>query len=212
MSVFVLINLPWSVVKSTQFGDTNKLLREHFLGSEPYDHKGGMIGTIINFGKRYTLDEQVSTRLERLQNSLRLEKVGSVIEKAPEQTWLEFSTAWNHIEGAYTVLVFVPLTILLLLGSLIVWLFPGTAWPHALIQHQRDFRWLFITQVLTLILVIAISFGKNRPDLTWNMPLCSLLLLLYLLVHANLNSGKVGTVLIVAYTLFAYVRLFGRYF
>ena len=212
MSVFVVINIPWSMVKSTQFGDTNKLFREHFLGSEPYDQKGGMLGTVLNFGKRYTLDEQISTRLDRLQNSLRIENVESFVDSASEKTWLEFATAWNHIEGAYTVQAFIPLSFLLLLGYLVVWLLPATAWARPLIQHQRDFRWLCVTQVVTIFLIIAITFGKNKPDLTWNMPLCSLLVLLYLLVHANLNSGKLGSVLLVAYTLFAYVRLFGRYF
>lgn len=212
LSVFAAVNAPWSVIKAVHYEDTNKLFREHFLGSQPYDKDGGMLGTLRNFADRFTLEEQVTMRSARLINSFRTEEIGSLIEATSSETWHKVLKQWNLIEAAYSVWVFAPLIILLVLSGSLTRLFPATAWDEPRINHTNDFVWLLGTQIATVFMIILVSFGKNQPDLTWNMPMSSLLMGLYLLVHANLAVGRIGAVIIVVYAAFTHYRLFFQYF
>jgi hypothetical protein len=91
-------------------------------------------------------------------------------------------------------------------------LLPMTSWNDAAIKHHSDFRGLVITQVLTILLVLAGSFGPHAPDINWHVPMSCLVIVLYLLIHGTLAAGRIGTTLIVTYALFTYFRLFSQFF
>jgi len=91
-------------------------------------------------------------------------------------------------------------------------LLPMTSWNSATIRFHSDFRGLAITQVLTIFLVLAGSFGPYAPDINWHVPMSCLVIVLYLLIQGTLATGRIGTTLIVAYALFACFRLFSQYF
>jgi len=212
VGAFVAMNMPWTIVKSTHFEDTNRLFREHFLANQSYDKEHGVVGSIGQFMGRYTLDQQISTRYKRLEKSLRIEEIKSLVKSTSNEKWESVFTKWNLIEAAYSIYVFVPTIILIGISSLLTRLLPATSWNEPLIKHRLDFRWLLITQVLTIFLVIIGSFGKNSPDLTWNLPMSCMVIVLYLLVHRTIAIGKIGAALIVMYSLFVYFRLFFQYF
>lgn len=212
IGVFVAMNMPWSIVKATHFEDTNKLFREHFLASQPYDEEHGILGSVRQFTGRYTLEEQLSERYERLQNSFRIEETKSVFELAEKGMWRQMLVAWNLLEAAYSVYVFAVLVMLFVASNLLTRLLPAVSWRKPLTRHRSDFCWLLATQMLNIFLIIFISFGKYKPDLTWNMPMGSLVIVLYMMVHANVASSKLGAGVIVVYSLFTYYRLFFQYF
>ncbi|HSH43397.1 MAG TPA: hypothetical protein VK973_14845, partial [Arenicellales bacterium] len=212
ISAFIVVMAPWALVKATHYEDTNKLFREHFLASEPYDEERGIIGSMAGFMERHPLSEQLPTRIERLASSVRLEEVESVFELASAGKGREALLRWNLLETAYTLHVFTMLTAMLAVSGMIARFFPAARWSQHQIRNVVDFRWLLTTQVLCILLILAGSYGKYDPDLTWQMPTSALVILLYLLVHANIAVGKIGLALISAYSLFTYYRLFFQYF
>ena len=119
---------------------------------------------------------------------------------------------WNALETGYMTFVLAPMLILLILGALLRRLLPSTAWGSPVTEHPHDFRWLLTTQVLTIILVIFGSFGPFEPDINWHIPMSCLVLVIYLLAHGTVATGRIGALLIVAYALFSYYRLFSQYF
>lgn len=212
MGAFIAVIMPWELVKANYYEDTNKLFREHFLAAEPYDPEHGIVGSIAGFADRYPLLEQLSTRYERLQQSFRVEELKSLFELASAGKWHEALLQWNLMEAAYTFHVFTVLLILLSMSRLLTWLVPGSAWSQPATRHVGDFRGLLITQILCILLIVIGSYGKYDPDLTWQMPTSALVILLYLLVHVNIATGRIGLTLIAAYSLSAYYRLFFQYF
>jgi len=209
---FVAINLPWAIVKATHYEDTNTLFRQHFLASESYDKEQGIIGSIRKFAGKYTLEQQVSKRYKRLEESLRIEEIGSLIKSTSNANWKQVLIAWNRLEASFIMFVFAPLIVLLAISGLLTRLLPATSWNEPLIKNHVDFHWLLITQVLTIFLVIIGSFGSLSPDITWHIPMSCLVIVIYLLVHCNIAIGKVSAALIVVYSLFTYYRLFFQYF
>jgi len=212
MGAFVVMLMPWQIIKASHYEDTNKLFREHFLASEPYDEEQGITGSISSFAGRYTLAEQLATRYQRFAQSLRVEEVKVLAGLAWSGNWLEFLRKWNLVEAAYTIYVFVPLVVMLCLSGLLARWLPAASWSGPLTRHAGDFRALLATQVLSIVLIIIGTYGKNDPDLTWNMPMSSLVIVLYLLVHANIAVGRIGLALITTYALLTYYRLFFQYF
>lgn len=212
ISAFIVMITPWELVKSTYYEDTNSLFRQHFLASEPYDDEHGIAGSIAGFMERHPLSEQLPTRIDRLQSSFRIEEVASLFDLASAGKWREALLQWNLIEKAFTIHVFTMLVALLAISGLLTRLMPAARWSQTQIRHASDFRWLLITQILCILLIIVGSYGKFDPDLTWQMPTSALVILLYLLVHAHIAVGKIGLILIAAYSLFTYYRLFFQYF
>ena len=209
---FVVVNLPWSLVKAAHFPDSNTLFRQHFLASQPYDEAKGIAGSIENFLVKYPVDQQLETRKERLVGSLRSKEFLTLFElpeKVPMQRVLK---VWNRFEASYTVFVFAPLIILLGVSSLLGRLLPWASWSRPLIAARSDFGWLLATQVLTIFFIIIASFGSLAPDITWHIPMSCLVIVLYLLIHANLATGMIGAALLVIYALFTHYRLFFQYF
>jgi hypothetical protein len=209
---FVVVNLPWAMVKANYYPDTSTLFRQHFLGFQRYDEERGIIGTLANFADRYTLQQQVSKRSKRLLGSLRTEEMGSLLNPGPDDEWEDVMQTWNALETSYIVFVFAPFILLLAVALAMNRLLPMTSWNGTVIRHHRDFRGLAITQVLTILLVLAGSFGPFAPDINWHVPMSCLVIVLYLLVQGTLATGRIGTTLIVAYALFTYFRLFSQYF
>jgi hypothetical protein len=209
---FVVMNVPWSLVKATHFEDTNVLFRQHFLASQPYDAEQGLVGSIINFTNRFTLEKQVSKRYERLKRSLRIEEIKSLIELPSKAKWQKVLTVWNRLEASFIIFGLAPLIILLSISGILTRLMPATSWNEPLTKHHVDFRWLLITQMLTIFLVIIGSFGSLSPDITWHIPMSCLVIVIYQLIHSNIAMGKTGATLVVVYALFTYFRLFFQYF
>lgn len=212
LGAFVAAMMPWNLVKKYYYEDTNKLFREHFLASQPYNEEHGILGTIADFTQRFTLEEQISTRLERLQQSFRLEELESLVNSFSSAPFEEALLKWNLMEAAYGLYVFAPLAVLLALSWVATRLWPAASWDGPLLRHRRDFMWLLGTQVFTVLMIILATFGKYDPDLTWNLPMSSLVVVLYLLVHANIAVGRIGLSVICLYALFTHYRLFFQYF
>ncbi|MDJ0958401.1 MAG: hypothetical protein QNI91_16160 [Arenicellales bacterium] len=209
---FVVMNLPWTMVKAAHYPDTSRLFRQHFLAFQPHDPEQGIIGSLRDFTDEYTLEQQVFKRYGRLEGSLRVDEIQSLLKPDSGTEWEDMLITWNALEASYIIFVFAPLVILLAFSSLLTRLIPATSWNRPLTIHNADFRWLLITQVLTILLIIIGSFGPFSPDITWHIPMSCSVIVIYLLAHANVAVGKIGAALIVAYALFTYYRLFFQYF
>lgn len=209
---FVAMNTPWSMVKANYFEDTNTLFRQHFLGFQRYSEERGIVGTLEDFADRYTLEQQISKRYHRLAGSLRLDEMGSLITPDQDREWEDVLLRWNALETSYIIFVFMPLLVLLIVSSLLARLVPAAVWTGPVVRHPGDFRWLLITQILTVLLVIVGSFGPFEPDINWHVPMSCVVILLYLLIHANLAVGKIGAALLIIYAASTYYRLFFQYF
>jgi len=209
---FAVMNVPWAVVKSKYYHDTNRLFRQHFLASEAYSPKRGIVGSIKSFGHKYTMEEQVVRRSERLIKSFRVEEVLSLFTLAKKEKWQKVLSVWNRLEASYIAFIFIPLILLFALSSGARRLLPATAWEPPLTQHAEDARWLIITQALTVFLILIGSFGTLSPDITWHIPMSCTIILMYILIQRSIALGKVGAALIVAYSLFTHYRLFFQFF
>ena len=209
---FLVMNLPWSIVKATHYNDTNVLFRQHFLASQPYDAEHGIAGSIINFTDRFTPEQQLHKRYERLIRSLRLEEIESLFALASKAKWQKVLTVWNRLEASFIIFGFAPLIILLMISGILTRLMPASSWDEPVTRHNTEFRWLLTTQILTIFLIIFGSFGSLSPDITWHIPMSCSVIVIYLLVHCNIALGKIGTSLVVVYALFTYFRLFFQYF
>ena len=209
---FAVMNLPWTMVKAAHYQDTSRLFREHFLAWQPYDPEHGIIGSFRDFADKYTLEQQVLKRYDRLEGSLRIEDIQSLFKPDADTEWEDMLISWNTLETSYIIFVFAPLVLLLGASSLLTRLLPETSWNTPLTKHNVDFRWLLITQVLTILLVIVGGFGPLAPGITWHIPMSCSVIVIYLLTHANVAVGKIGAAFIVAYALFTYYRLFFQYF
>ena len=86
-----------SVVKATHYEDTNALFRQHFLGFQRYDAERGIAGSIEDFTKRYTLEQQLSKRTARLTHSLRSEEMVSLADPDNYTDWKDLSFRWNAL-------------------------------------------------------------------------------------------------------------------
>lgn len=212
LGTFVVVNLPWSVVKATYYEDTNALFRQHFLGFQRYDPEHGVVGSIENFIDRYSLDKQLTKRTGRLIHSLRTEEMAALVDPDKHKDWEDLLFRWNALETSYLVFVLTPLVVLLMLAGILSRLLPAANWKTPLITRRGDFLWLLATQVLTILLIIFASFGPFEPDINWHIPMSCTVLVIYLLAHATVASGRIGASLIVAYALFTYYRLFFQYF
>lgn len=209
---FLVMNLPWTMVKTKYFTDTNVLFRQHFLDCQSYDAEYGIVGSIKKFGGKYTLEEQLSKRVERISRSFRIEEIQSLFKSTSSVKWKDTLRTWSRFETSYIVLVLIPLLVLLAISNIFTQILPVTTWKYPLTHHTRDFRWLLITQVLTIVLIILASFGPYEPDITWHIPMSCMVIVIYLLLHANITIGKIGAFLIVLYSLFSYYRLLYQYF
>lgn len=209
---FLLVNLPWSVVKANYYQDTNTLFRQHFLGFQKYDAENGIAGSIEKFFKRNSLEKQLVKRTGRLAGSLRLEQLESLTDRGNYSDWDDLMYRWNALETSYLMFVLTPLVLLLILTWLLSRLLPATMWNRPLTAHRGDFLWLLTTQALTVCLVIFASFGPFEPDINWHIPMSCMVLIIYLLAHATVATGRIGASLIVVYALFTCYRLFFQYF
>ena len=160
------MNVPWTVVKSECYPDTNKLFRQHFLGSENYNPKHGIVGSIKSFVHEYTMEEQVERRSERLVKSFRIDEAVSLFTLATKEKLQKVLNVWNRLEASYIAFIFLPLILLLALSSCARRLLPATAWKPPLTQHDEDARGLMITQALTVFLILIGSFGSLSPNIT----------------------------------------------
>lgn len=209
---FAVLNAPWTIVKATHYQDTNKLFRQHFLESQLYDQKLGIAGSIKAFAGKYTLEEQVSRRYDRLARSLRIKELVALIELPSKANWQKVLTVWNRFEASYIAFALIPFIILLALSTILTRLLPGSGWSAPIVGHSKEFWGLMVTQLLTIFLIIIGSLGSSSPDITWHIPLSCLVIVMYLLIQQNLAIGKIGASLIVVYSLFTHWRLFFQFF
>jgi hypothetical protein len=209
---FALVNVPWTIVKSIHYTDTNKLFRQHFLASEKYNPDKGIAGSVKAFSQRYSLEENLERRSERVTNSFRLKELGTIFSTLSKGETEKAMQLWNRMEASYIAFVFLPLLFLLAINRILKRVFPATAWKGQFTAHSDEIWPLFITQALTVLLIIIASFGSLDPDITWHIPMSCLLIMVYILIHKNISSGFLGVALIVSYSLFAHYRLFHQFF
>ncbi|TKB06214.1 hypothetical protein [Desulforhopalus sp. IMCC35007] len=212
MTSFLVMNAPWTIVKSMYYPDTNKLFRQHFLASQHFSPEHGITGTIKSFAERYTLQEQLELRTKRVLESFRVEEADSLFKLTMKEKWPKVLTVWNKLEASYIAFVFTPLLFLLALSAGSKRLFPTLVWGTSATRHSADARGLFISQALTVLLILFFSFGSLSPDITWHIPMSCTMILMYLLIQKTLSMSMLGAGFAIVYAFFTYFRLFFQFF
>ena len=212
MTSFLVMNAPWTIVKSMYYPDTNTLFRQHFLASQPYNPEHGITDTIKGFAQRYTLQEQLERRTKRVLESFRVEEAGSLFKLTMQKKWRKFLTVWNKLEASYIAFVFAPLLFLLALSAGSKRLFPALVWRVSVTRHSAEARSLFISQALTTLLILFCSFGSLSPDITWHIPMSCTIILMYLLIQKTVSLSILGAGCVIMYALLTYFRLFFQFF
>jgi hypothetical protein len=116
VAVFVLVNLPWKLIKKYYLQDSIDLFATFFFAG--YKINGSLLDSAVLFFNNIPLNEQVMFRLDKLIQAFRLEEVFKLPGLMQESGLEEFFLQWTQYEVGYTVFLYYPLLLLLMISFL----------------------------------------------------------------------------------------------
>jgi hypothetical protein len=117
MISFMIINLPWKLVKKFYLHDSISLPTTFLFGG--YSKNNSLFDSAILFFQEVPFAEQISFRLQRLLLSLRLDEAGMLWQELTENDFVSFLSYWTHLEFGYTVFLYYPLLLIISLGFIL---------------------------------------------------------------------------------------------
>lgn len=207
--VFVLVNIPWSVVKNIYFPDTHALIRQHYL---PGSKGGSLLECFINFHKTHPLSEQLQTRVENLVIALRLEDLAFCQQLLADGEYRKFVKASNNWQFFFAIFSVGPLLCIALLAKLLsavgnLFVRVKKDVGEKLRGSQAEMVGLLLVSLLTVIGMVFVYYGDD-PDVNHQHPPGSTLIVHSMLIGIALKSGKAGQLLLAVYAIFSLWRMY----
>lgn len=166
-TLFVLINLPWKIVKARYLGPDHDLLATYFFNG--YFDPSGVLASARLFFENIPLSEQWSYRLGRLWEALRIAFFPQLVEVFTQQGWRAGLGQWTRMEIGYTAFLYYPAAFFLATAAL--WRpLTGGSRPFAALRHVGELRWVIALGLLTQVLFILAAYGRHAPDISWVQP------------------------------------------
>ncbi len=207
--VFILVNLPWSIVKALHFPDTHILVIQHFFLPAKI---GPTLGaTIINFFAANPLQTQLEHRMSNVIESARLTEFAHSFSVLDRKGITEFIQLYNNYQFFYFMFSVVPLFCIALIGNLGSRLYLK---GKKNFENNRDIiqilpyeaATLFTLSFLTIIGLIFVAYS-HLPDLNHALPAGPILIIHTLLIGWILKTGRIGHLLIATYAVFSAWRM-----
>lgn len=206
--MFVLTNLPWSIVKSLNFPDTHALIIQHYFPARKQPTLGA---TILRFFEIHPLKEQLEFRLGNVIDMVRLTEFGKCFDALSKKGVNQFIEDYNNYQFFFFMFSVVPLFCITILSKLFSGLF---AKGKLAIDRCKDTTGIIKHEALTLFAVsmftiVALTFVaySDLPDLNHALPAGTILIIHTLLLGWILNAGRAGHLLIGVYAVFSAWRM-----
>ena len=215
VGVFVLVNLPWKLIKKYYLQDSIDLFATFFFGG--YKINGSLLDSALLFFKNIPLNEQIMFRLDKLIQAFRLEEVFKLPGLLQETGFGEFLLQWTQYEVGYTVFLYYPLLVLLVMSFVAKRFYEqlpstgatGSGFPG--MGRNSELKSLIFLGLATQIIFVVSAFSFNhQPDVSWSQPY-GVTILVYLGMMLILLQNRVLAGFLIAYILFAYTRLYIAY-
>jgi len=208
VSVFVLTNLPYSMVKQHYFTEDHTLLKTFFLAG--MGHPDGLWASVKLFFQSIPLTEQLPVRLNNVAQLFRLDSVIEVLTLAGFLDWKEFTFRWNGLEFARLTMLFFPSLFFLALGWLYARVTTGpTPCPLPDTQGPKPTT-LVLLGFSAFALIMFMSYGRHEVYFSHSHPMGVILLIHLLLVGLVLSQGHLVSRLYGVYLGFSALRLFSH--
>jgi uncharacterized membrane protein YbjE (DUF340 family) len=206
--MFVLVNIPWSVVKASYFPDSHALIRQHYL---PGCQGNNLLACFLDFNKKHPLAEQLTTRLNNLLVAARVEEILYSKRLISEGNYAKFIKVFNNYQFFYVIFCVVPLACVALAAKGISALIT----PHVekwgdTSESKRlsgEMYTLLFLSCATIVGMILLNY-REYPDINHQHPPGATLIICSLLIGITLQSGRVGWMMLGVYTLFSFWRIY----
>ena len=212
---FMIVNLPWKLVKKIYLHDSIVLPVTFLFGG--YEKNNNLVESGILFFQSVPLAEQISFRMQRLLLSFRLDEAGIFWQQLTGEDFSAFLSYWTHLEFGYTVFFYYPLLLILLLGFIVKKMPVQMNWPFSTgmtmkgTGHNRELISLIVIGIVTQLMIVFASYNHaDAADIGWAQPL-GVTLLVYSGLLLLILQQKGLAFLLIIYTIFSYFRLFLSY-
>ena len=211
-SVFILVNLPWALVKSHYYPDQHILLKFHYFPG-PISDKG-MAETISLFLQAHPLSEQIVYRFTNLFDSLRFEQFAEIYHTLAKDGLLNMFYVWSNSEFLYCSVALYPITLIaficVLAGKIKAKRGMGVTLPQAGAERGgiagREALGLLAMALATIVVLILLSY-HDYPDANHHLPMGIILVIHALCIGYSLNCGRIGRVLLISYGCLSFWRI-----
>jgi len=203
---FVVLQLPWSLVKSAYFHDEQHLMKSFFLAGK--SDPDGLLASVRLFFESVPLSEQFTWRATRLWETWQFHELGNLVKTLHEHGVRAFLLRWNVKEFGRTAILFYPLAVFAACAVLARRRWPTLrGWLEPVDGLARERRALVWMSFATLLALVVLSFGRIPPYVPAAEPM-ALLAIMYSLLAAGVYAAPrlVGTVFSV-YVVFAVIRM-----
>ena len=199
-ATFVLLMLPWLLVKSHLFPPRAAILvNQHFL------HGHASVGSFLN---AYPLETQLPYRLGRLWMTLRFETIGELFSAEYTASVIDFVKRWTAIEVLYISFALYPLAFFAFIGHL------GTRKVKS--HNFKSFKEKFLSLngligIIALCSIVALVFSKHarwQPDYSIETSLGVIIVLQACLLSSALKGSSWINKVLVLYVGFSVMRIF----
>lgn len=199
-TVFVLVNMPWTVVKSLFYPDSHILFKHHYLPGSTSDQS--LFSAATTFFGNHPPAEQLRYRLLNLYDSLRFAEFHKIFINFDKETTNQLFYRWSSSEFSFFSIAIYPMLLIALINRAILRLKAGHAASipaNPVIAPQRqEFTAIMATSFLTVVCLILLSY-HDYPDVNFHLPMGIILILMTLLVGYNMKSGRLSSCLLLAY-------------
>ena len=210
--VFVLVKLPWSLVKQYSLNESVRLAATHLFGG--YGKNKSLLESATIFFQKVPLSEQLPVRVDRVITSFRLDELTELLGQFTQSNYWIWLKNWSLLEFGYTIFVYYPLLLLLVIGFIInkitlavthdnnKWLDNRTEQPVS------ELKWLIWIGVLTQLTYSFASYSHYvAPDVGWHQPL-GVTVLIQLGLILLLLRHRIMWIIAFLYTVFSAWRLY----
>lgn len=202
--LFVLAQLPWSLIKRAYFTEDYFLLSSFLFASHFSPHEG-VLASIPYFLQRVPLSEQLPVRLSHLAAVLRPEDFLYLHELLRAGDWKKFFFEWSRKEFILPAILFGPGLMLLLADGLL-----RRAHPSVLerVRYPGELRALAFAALGSMLFVVFFAYGPDTPDALVYQPMGAALFFQFFLAGRLLNAHPVPRFLFLGLLGVAAGRLF----
>lgn len=206
--VFILVNLPWSLVKSFFYPDQHVLLKFHYFPGPVADK--GLAETISLFWQAHPLKEQLVYRFTNLFDSLRFEQFGAIYQTLTQENMLKMFYVWSNSEFLYWSVALYPIALIAVICFLVGEI---TARGGAKVNRRTiatakggEALGLLVIALLTIFGLILLSY-HDYPDANYHLPMGVILVIHALCIGFGLSSGRLGRALLIGYGCLSFLRI-----
>ncbi len=124
-AVFVLVNMPWTMVKSLSYPDSHILFKHHYLPGSTSDQS--LFSAATTFFGNHPPAEQLRYRLLNLYDSLRFAEFHKIFINFGKETTNQLFYRWSNSEFSFFSIAIYPMLLIALINRAILRLKAGYA-------------------------------------------------------------------------------------